>query len=176
MSPLQEHYELRSCGVCVWEFKLAPNICFTVSPKSYTSLSKLPISTTAQGLCFESKLGFRWSCTVSQRCLPRWWSSQYLRSPRYRSRRANFDIKGLVSVVTTQMSTNWCHAFTDTSLWILPGGTDEKKAVASGKKRQGLGLAVLTAVTMKTAAFWVAAPCRLVQFYQSSRGLYCSHH
>jgi hypothetical protein len=29
---------------------------------------------------------------------------------------------------------------------------------------------------MKMAVFWVVAPCRLVLFYRSFRGLYCLHH
>jgi hypothetical protein len=39
-----------------------------------------------------------------------------------------------------------------------------------------LWLEVLTAVTMKMAASWVIAPCRLVWVYRRFRGLYCLHH
>jgi hypothetical protein len=35
---------------------------------------------------------------------------------------------------------------------------------------------VLTASSMKTAVFWVAAPCSLVEVYQRIRGAYSLHH
>jgi hypothetical protein len=39
-----------------------------------------------------------------------------------------------------------------------------------------VSLAVLTAVTLKMAVFWVVAPCRLLSVYRRFRGLYCLHH
>jgi hypothetical protein len=35
---------------------------------------------------------------------------------------------------------------------------------------------VLMATSMKTAVFWVVAPCSLVDIDQSFRGAYCLHH
>ncbi|KDR07272.1 hypothetical protein L798_03263 [Zootermopsis nevadensis] len=34
----------------------------------------------------------------------------------------------------------------------------------------------LKAVSVKTAVFWVAAPCSLIEVYQHFRGPFCLHH
>jgi hypothetical protein len=39
-----------------------------------------------------------------------------------------------------------------------------------------VGYEVLTAVRTKMAAFWVVAPCSLVEVYQRFRGPCCLHH
>jgi hypothetical protein len=39
-----------------------------------------------------------------------------------------------------------------------------------------VGFEVLTAASMKTAVFWVVAPCSVVEVYQRFRDAYCLHH
>jgi hypothetical protein len=39
-----------------------------------------------------------------------------------------------------------------------------------------VGFEVLTAVSTRMAAFWVVAPCSLVEVYQRFRGPCCLHH
>jgi hypothetical protein len=46
----------------------------------------------------------------------------------------------------------------------------------SSELTKQLGFEVLTAVSTKTAVFWVAAPCNLVEVYQCFRGPCCLHH
>jgi hypothetical protein len=56
------------------------------------------------------------------------------------------------------------------SLWLV--------WIALGERRmfRRLWLGVLTAVNMKLAVFWFAAPCRLVWVCQCFRGMYYLHH
>jgi hypothetical protein len=60
--------------------------------------------------------------------------------------------------------------------------TDLEQGRAEGKSRERqLGsqlrqIGRCIDVTVKMAAFWVVAPCRLVRVYQRFRGLYCLHH
>jgi hypothetical protein len=42
--------------------------------------------------------------------------------------------------------------------------------------RNVVGFEVLTAASTKMAAFWVVAPCSLVEVYQRFRGPCCFHH
>jgi hypothetical protein len=62
-----------------------------------------------------------------------------------------------------------CHSLPRTpgKWWYLGISRDEYKDV---------GFEVLTAVNMKSAVFWVVAPCSLVEVYQRFRGPCCLHH
>jgi hypothetical protein len=44
------------------------------------------------------------------------------------------------------------------------------------KRSMLVGFEVLTAVSTKTAVFWVVAPCSLLEVYQRFKGPCCLHH